>query len=75
MSTPRQPTKNIRPPTGRDVPRLMTLSEAAYRLGNVHRTTIMRWVKDGKLHCVRLSRKAIMFEPGEIERFIREHRS
>jgi len=53
----------------------MTLSEAAYRLGNVHRTTIMRWVKDGKLHCVRLSRKAIMFEPGEIERFIREHRS
>jgi len=71
----RPPTGRSKPLTGRDAPRLMTLSEAAYRLGNVHRTTIMRWVKDGKLHCVRLSRKAIMFEPGEIERFIREHRS
>ncbi|MFZ5433156.1 MAG: helix-turn-helix domain-containing protein [Calditrichota bacterium] len=55
--------------------RLLTLTEAAYQLGRVHRTTIMRWVKEGKLRCVRLSRKAILFEPGEIERFIREHRS
>lgn len=54
--------------------RLLTLTEAAFRLGRVHRTTIMRWVKEGKLNCVRLSRKAILFEPGEIERFIREHR-
>ena len=54
--------------------RLITLTEAAFRLGRVHRTTIMRWVKEGKLKCVRLSRKAILFEPGEIDRFIKEHR-
>jgi excisionase family DNA binding protein len=53
---------------------LLTLTEAAYRLGRVHRTTIMRWVKEGRLRCVRLSRKAILFETGEIDRFIREHR-
>ena len=54
--------------------RLLTLTEAAFRLGNVHRTTIMRWVKEGRLDCVRLSRKAILFEPKEIDRFIAEHR-
>ncbi len=53
---------------------LLTLTEAAFRLGRVHRTTIMRWVKEGRLRCVRLSRKAILFEIGEIDRFIREHR-
>jgi excisionase family DNA binding protein len=55
-------------------PRLITLTEAAFRLGRVHRTTVMRWVKEGKVHCVRLSRKAILFEPAEIDRFIRDHR-
>jgi excisionase family DNA binding protein len=55
--------------------RLLTLSEAAFRLGQVHRTTVMRWVKEGGLRCVRLSRKAILFEPAELERFIRDHRS
>jgi hypothetical protein len=35
----------------------------------------MRWVKEGGLRCVRLSRKAILFEPAELERFIRDHRS
>ena len=54
--------------------RLLTLTETAFRLGDVHRTTVLRWVKEGKLRCVRLSRKAILFEPNEIERFIREHR-
>ncbi len=54
--------------------RLITLTEAAFRLGRVHRTTIMRWVREGKLKCVRLSRKAILFEQGELDRFIREHR-
>ena len=55
--------------------RLLSLTEASFRLGDVHRTTVMRWVKSGKLQCVRLSRKAILFEPGELDRFIREHRS
>lgn len=55
-------------------PSLLTLTEAAQLLGHVHRTTIMRWVKEGRLHCIRLSRKAILFELGEIDRFIREHR-
>jgi excisionase family DNA binding protein len=58
-----------------DAERLLTLSEAAFRLGQVHRTTVMRWVKDGRLHCVRLSRKAILFEEDELDRFIRDHRS
>ena len=58
---------------GQDSP-LLTLTEAAFRLGRVHRTTIMRWVKEGRLRCVRLSRKAILFETAEIDRFIREHR-
>ena len=53
---------------------LLTLTEAAFRLGRVHRTTIMRWVKEGRLRCVRLSRKAILFEVAEIDRFIKEHR-
>jgi excisionase family DNA binding protein len=53
---------------------LLTLTEAAFRLGRVHRTTIMRWVKEGRLRCVRLSRKAILFELTEIDRFVREHR-
>lgn len=55
--------------------RLLTLSEAAFRLGRVHRTTVMRWVKEGKLCCIRLSRKAILFEPNELDRFVKEHRS
>ncbi|MBU0510028.1 helix-turn-helix domain-containing protein [bacterium] len=55
--------------------RLLTLAEASFQLGRVHRTTVMRWVKEGKLRCVRLSRKAIRFEPEELDRFIREHRS
>ncbi len=58
---------------GNEAP-LLTLTEAAFRLGRVHRTTIMRWVKEGRLRCVRLSRKAILFEIVEIDRFIREHR-
>ncbi len=58
-----------------DPTRLLTLTEAAFRLGRVHRTTVMRWVKEGKLRCVRLSRKAILFEPVELDRFIHEHRS
>ncbi len=60
---------------GSGAPPLLTLTEAAYRLGRVHRTTIMRWVKEGRLRCVRLSRKAILFETNEIDRFIQEHRS
>ena len=55
-------------------PSLLTLTEAAQMLGHVHRTTIMRWVKEGRLNCIRLSRKAILFEVTEIDRFIREHR-
>jgi len=55
-------------------PRLLTLSEAALHLGHVHRTTIMRWVREGRLRCIRLSRKAILFEQVELDRFVREHR-
>lgn len=54
---------------------LLTLSEAAEMLGRVHRTTIMRWVREDRLKCVRLSRKVILFERDEITRFIREHRA
>lgn len=54
---------------------LLTLSEAAEMLGRVHRTTIMRWVREDRLKCVRLSRKVILFERDEINRFVREHRA
>ncbi len=54
---------------------LLTLSEAAEMLGRVHRTTIMRWVREDRLKCVRLSRKVILFERDEIMRFIRDHRA
>ncbi|RPH92059.1 DNA-binding protein [candidate division KSB1 bacterium] len=70
-STPSQTPTAHTPAPGR----LLTLTETAFRLGGVHRTTVMRWVKEGRLHCVRLSRKAILFESAEIEKFIREHRS
>jgi excisionase family DNA binding protein len=73
-STPAEP-RRARPSAETGTDRLLTLSEAAFRLGQVHRTTVMRWVKEGGLRCVRLSRKAILFEPAELERFIREHRS
>jgi excisionase family DNA binding protein len=72
MPTPKE--KKERDPDPQRNTRLLTLAEAAYRLGDVHRTTIMRWVKEGRLNCVRLSRKAILFEPKEIDRFISEHR-
>jgi excisionase family DNA binding protein len=85
MTTSSEPIKSGIPTTGRkQLPeknqpedgdsRLITLTEAAFRLGRVHRTTIMRWVREGKLKCVRLSRKAILFEQVELDRFIREHR-
>ncbi len=60
--------------TGASSSPLLTLSEAAFHLGHVHRTTIMRWVREGRLKCIRLSRKAILFEPTELDRFVREHR-
>ncbi len=64
------PRVNTESPQG-----LLTLSEAAEMLGRVHRTTIMRWVREDRLKCVRLSRKVILFERDEISRFIREHRA
>lgn len=64
------------PRANQDSPQgLLTLSEAAELLGRVHRTTIMRWVREDRLKCVRLSRKVILFERDEINRFIREHRA
>jgi excisionase family DNA binding protein len=72
-SAQRKPPLGPRSANGRD-DALLTLTEAAFRLGRVHRTTIMRWVKEGRLKCVRLSRKAILFETVELDRFIREHR-
>lgn len=71
-SRPAEPDRPVRP--GATSSPLLTLSEAAYHLGHVHRTTIMRWVREGRLKCIRLSRKAILFEPTELDRFVREHR-
>jgi excisionase family DNA binding protein len=75
VSPPPAARKRPAPATANGNPEaLLTLTEAAFRLGRVHRTTIMRWVKEGRLRCVRLSRKAILFELSEIDRFVREHR-
>ena len=69
---PAEPQSQVR--SGVASPQLLTLAEAAMHLGHVHRTTIMRWVREGRLKCIRLSRKAILFEPAELERFVSNHR-
>jgi excisionase family DNA binding protein len=50
---------------------LITLSEVADRLG-ISRVTLWRWIKDGKLASVKLSKRTVYVREEELERFIRD---
>ena len=54
------------------IPRLLTLKEVAEALGVSHHTVRM-WVRKDRLKPVRLCRK-LLFDPGEIARFVSEAR-
>lgn len=38
----------------------------------VHRNTVFKWVRDGKLTPVRMSRGVIRFSPEEVDRIVAE---
>ena len=50
------------------VPQLLTLQEAATAL-RVSTHTVRNWVRQGRLHPVRLSRR-VLFHPGEVKRLV-----
>ena len=52
-------------------PRLLTVSQAAARLG-IHPNTLRGWADRGIVAVVRLPTGARRFEPGEVERVRRE---
>ena len=41
---------------------------------NVHPNTVLRWIKSGKLECVRLSKKSVHFTYDQIVNFIDKNR-
>jgi excisionase family DNA binding protein len=51
-----------------ELPKLSTLSEVAQAL-NLSPHTIRAWVRDGRLHPVRLCRR-LLFDPKEITEFV-----
>lgn len=46
-----------------------TVNEVADILG-VHRNTILRWVKSGRIACTRFSRNSIQFTWGQVVDFV-----
>ena len=64
------PTKRID-----DRPKLLTARELAHRYG-VCRRTITNWVRDGRLHQIKLGRRCARFDveraDHEISKFLRE---
>lgn len=50
---------------------LLTLTDVADRLG-ISKVTLWRWIKNGKLSAVRLSKRTVYVRKDEVERFIRE---
>jgi len=53
---------------------LLTYRQAAERLGLSHRT-VQKLCAEGLIEAVRFGRRAVRFEPAEIERFIDSRRS
>jgi excisionase family DNA binding protein len=49
---------------------LLTLQEAADKLG-ISKVTLWRWIKDGKLTAVKLSRRIVYVRKDEIDRFLK----
>ena len=54
-------------------PLLLKSSDAATRLG-VSVTTLHRWVKAGRIECIRIEKNSVFFTPDALEEFIRRHR-
>ena len=50
---------------------LMNADEAAQLL-NVTRRTLLRWAREKKIECVRISKKKIIFSPEAIDEFVRQ---
>ena len=50
---------------------LMNAEEAAQLL-NVTRRTLLRWAREKKIECVRISKKTILFSPDAIDEFVRQ---
>jgi excisionase family DNA binding protein len=49
---------------------LLTLQQAADKLG-ISKVTLWRWIKDGKLSAVKLSRRVVYVRKEEIDRFLK----
>ncbi len=54
-------------------PRLLSLREACRRIGVCDRT-LRAWIAAGRIAVVRLSRRAVRIEEGELARFVTAHR-
>ena len=53
---------------------LLSPDEAASRL-NVTKRTILRWAREGKIECVRISAKVVLFTAEGIEKFVKSKTS
>jgi len=49
---------------------LLTLEQASDRLG-ISKVTLWRWIKNGKLTAVRLSRRVVYVRKEELDRFLK----
>ena len=54
--------------------RLLTIKDVAQLL-QVHEQTVRGYVRNGRLLCVRLGRRAIRISQSDLEEFIRQHRT
>ena len=48
---------------------LLTAAEAAERL-TITKKTLLRWARENKIECVKLSRKVVLFTAEAIDRFV-----
>jgi excisionase family DNA binding protein len=55
-----------------DIENLLTLNEVAASL-RIHKTTLRRWIREGKVTPVRLSDKVVRVRLQELERLIGGH--
>jgi excisionase family DNA binding protein len=49
---------------------LLSADEAASKL-KITKRTILRWTREGKIECVRISRKVVLFTAESIEKFVK----
>ncbi len=47
-----------------------TVNEVAEAL-SVHRNTVLRWVKSGKIACTRFSRNSVQFTWGQVTEYVK----